>query len=73
MWNGLEEMFTITELGITGELARCLATTNVVESPNSVVLRVSSRVTNYKDAKMALRWTVASFLQAEKSFKKLRG
>ena len=24
---GLDEMFTITELGITGELARCLATT----------------------------------------------
>ena len=73
MWNGLEEMFTITELGITGELARCVAITNVIESPNSVVRRVSSRVTNYKDAEMALRWTAASFLQAEKSFKKLRG
>ena len=66
-------MFTITELGITGELARCVAITNVIESPNSVVRRVSSRVTNYKDAEMALRWTAASFLQAEKSFKKLRG
>jgi transposase-like protein len=70
---GLEEMFTITELGITGELARCLATTNVIESPNSVVRRVSGRVTNYKDAEMALRWTAAGFLEAEKSFKKLRG
>ena len=70
---GLDEMFTITELGITGELARCLATTNVIESPNSVVRRVSGRVTNYKDAEMALRWTAASFLEAEKSFKKLRG
>jgi hypothetical protein len=66
-------MFTITELGITGELARCLATTNVIESPNSVVRRVSGRVTNYKDAEMALRWTAAGFLEAEKSFKKLRG
>jgi len=70
---GLDEMFTITELGITGELARCLATTNVIESPNSVVRRVSGRVTNYKDAEMALRWTAAGFLEAEKSFKKLRG
>ena len=70
---GLDEMFTITELGITGELARCLATTNVIESPNSVVRRVSRRVTNYKDAQMALRWTAAGFLEAEKSFKKLRG
>ena len=66
-------MFTITELGITGEIARCLATTNVIESPNSEVRRVSSRVTNYKDAEMALRWTAASFLQAEKSFKNLGG
>ena len=66
-------MFTITELGITGELARCLATTNVIESPNSVVRRVSGRVTNYKNAEMALRWTAAGFLEAEKSFRKVRG
>ena len=30
-------------------------------------------MTNYKDAEMALRWTAAGFLEAEKSFKKLRG
>ena len=66
-------MFTITELGNTGELARCLATTNVIESPNSIVRRVSGRVTNYKDAQKALRWTAAGFLEAEKSFRKLRG
>ncbi len=66
-------MFTITALGITGKLARCLATTNVIESPNSVVRHVSRRVTNYKDAQMALRWTAAGFLEAEKSFKKMRG
>jgi len=66
-------MFTVTELGITGELARCLVTTNVIESPNSVVRRVSGRVTNYKNADMALRWTAAGFLEAEKSFRKLRG
>ncbi len=70
---GLDEMFTITELGITGELARCLASTNVIESPNSVVRRVSGRVTHYKNAEMALRWTAAGFLEAEKSFRKLRG
>lgn len=69
----LDEMFTITDLGITGEPARCLATTNVIESPNSVVRRVSGRVTNYKDAEMALRWTAAGFLEVEKSFRKLRG
>ncbi len=30
-------------------------------------------MTNYKDAEMALRWTAAGFLEAEKSFRKLRG
>jgi putative transposase len=70
---GLEEMFTINRLGVTGELARCLATTNIIESPNSAVRRVSGRVTHYRDASMAMRWTAAGFLEAEKSFRRLRG
>ncbi len=70
---GLEELFTVNRLGVTGELARCLATTNIIESPNSVVRRVSGRVTRYRDAQMALRWVAAGFLEAEKAFRKLRG
>lgn len=69
---GLEELFTLNRLGVTGELARCLATTNIIESPNSVVRRVSRRVTRYRDAQMALRWTAAGFLEAEKAFRRLR-
>jgi putative transposase len=64
-------MFTITDLGINGELACCLASTNVIESPNSVVRRVSSRVTNCKGAEMTLRWSAAGLVEAEKSFNKL--
>jgi len=70
---GLEELFTINRIGVTGELARCLATTNVIESPNSVVRRVSGRVTRYRDADMAMRWVAAGFLEAEKAFRRLRG
>ena len=70
---GLEELFTINRLGVTGELARCLATTNVIESPNSVVRRVSRRVTHSRDVKMAMRWAAAGFLEAEKAFRRLRG
>ena len=70
---GLEDMFTINRLGVTGELARCLATTNIIESPNSAVRRVSGRVTHYRDASMAMRRTAAGFLEAEKSFRRLRG
>jgi putative transposase len=70
---GLEELFTVNRLGVTGELARCLATTNVIESPNSVVRRVSGRVTRYRNADMAMRWVAAGFLEAEKAFRRLRG
>ncbi len=70
---GLTELFTINRLGVTGELARCLATTNVIESPNSVVRRVSARVTNYRDVDMAMRWAAVGFLEAEKAFRRLRG
>ena len=70
---GLEELFTINRLGVTGELARCLATTNIIESPNSQVRRVSGRLTRYRDAQMAMRWTAAGFLEAEKAFRRLRG
>ena len=70
---GLDEMFTINRLGVTGELARCLATTNIIESPNSQVRRVSGRVTNYRSVEMAMRWAAAGFLEAEKAFRKLRG
>ena len=30
-------------------------------------------MTNYKDADMAMRWTAAGFLEAERSFRKMRG
>jgi transposase-like protein len=50
-----------------------VATTNVIESPNSVVRRVTRRVTNYRDADMVVRWVAAGFLEAERAFKRLRG
>jgi len=51
-------------LAIRGRMARCLATTNVIESSNSVVRRVSKRVTNYRDVNMVMRWAPAGFLEA---------
>ncbi len=34
---------------------------------------MSGRVTRYRDAQMAMRWVAAGFLEAEKSFRRLRG
>jgi transposase-like protein len=70
---GLEETFTVNRLNLTPSLMRCLSTTNIIENPNGAVRRVTHRVSRYRDATMALRWTAAGFLEAEKSFRKIHG
>jgi putative transposase len=70
---GLDQMFTVNALGVQGELLKTLSSTNVIESPNSVVRTVTSRVKRYKDADMALRWAAAGFLEAESKFRRVRG
>jgi putative transposase len=70
---GLAETFTVNALGLPPSLTRCLCTTNIIENPNGIVRRTSRRVTRYRDAAMALRWTAAGFLEAQKSFRKIQG
>jgi putative transposase len=70
---GLQESFTVNALGLPPSLTRCLCTTNIIENPNGIVRRTSRRVTRYRDAAMALRWTAAGFLEAQKSFRKIQG
>lgn len=73
MIEGLGEMFTLKELGINAGLARTMVTTNLIESPNSVMRRVSGRVTNYKDAAVAMRCTASGFLEGDRSLRRIRG
>lgn len=70
---GLVETFTVNALGLPPTLMRCLCTTNIIENPNGIVRRTSRRVTRYRDVNMALRWSAAGFLEAEKSFRKIQG
>ena len=70
---GLEQMFTAATLGVQGPLARSLSSTNIIESPNSVVRRRSQRVKNYPNADMALRWTVIGFLKSERGMRRTKG
>ena len=70
---GLHETFTVNALGLPPSLTRCLCTTNILENPNGIVRRTSRRVTRYRDADMALRWTAAGFIEAQKSFRKIQG
>ena len=61
------------QLMLPPSLHRCLATTNIVESPNAGVRRRTRRVTRWKDASMVRRWAAAAFLDTEKSFRKIMG
>ena len=70
---GLQETYTVNALGLPPTLTRCLCTTNIIENPNGIVRRTSRRVTRYRDAEMALRWTAAGFIEAQKSFRKIQG
>ena len=70
---GLEECFTINRLGVPLSLHRCLATTNLIESPQSGVRMCTRRVCRWRDAAMVQRWAAASFLATEKNFRRIMG
>ena len=70
---GLEETLTLLSLGITGALARTLSTTNPIENLQGTLKRVSHNVTRWRSGGMALRWAVTGLLEAQKSFRRLKG
>ena len=70
---GLHEMFTINRLGLPPRLRKCLGTTNVIDSTHSGVRQKTRRVTNWKNGAMALRWAAASFVETEKSYRRIVG
>ena len=70
---GLAEMFTVSRLGLSPSLARCLVSTNVIESPHSGVRLRTRRVCRWRDGKMVLRWAAAALLMTEQNFRKIMG
>jgi putative transposase len=70
---GLEEMFTVRRLGITGRLAATLTNTNCIESMISVARDTTRNVKRWRDGKMIKRWCAAGMLNAERSFRRLKG
>jgi transposase-like protein len=69
---GLDEILTVTRLGLPPELRRSLASTNIIESVNAVIRQVCRNVKRWRDATMALRWTAAGMLEAAKGFRRLK-
>jgi putative transposase len=70
---GLEEMFTVARLGVDGRLAKTLTTSNPVESMISIARTTNRNVTRWRDGQMVLRWTAAGMLNAERSFRRIKG
>ncbi len=70
---GMEETLTLTRLGVAGNLKRTLESTNPCESMLEIVRRTHRNVKRWSSGEMALRWTAAGMLEAEKQFRKIIG
>jgi len=69
---GLDEILTVTRLGLPPELRRALACTNIIENAIGTVRQVSRNVKRWRNAEMALRWTAAGLIEAQKGFRRLK-
>jgi putative transposase len=69
---GLDEILTVTRLGLRAELRRSLACTNIIENVMGTVRRVCRNVKRWQSTSMALRWTAAAMNEASKGFRKLK-
>ena len=70
---GLEEMFTVARLGVPARLRRTVTNTNCVESMISIIKNPAGRVKNWGDGTMKKRWIAAGMLEAERSFRRVKG
>ena len=70
---GMQETLTVIRLGIRGKLKRTLESTNPCESMIDCVRTTQRNVKHWSSGEMALRWTAAGMLEAEKQFRKVIG
>ncbi len=70
---GMEETLTLTRLGVRGNMKRTLESTNPCESMLEIVRSTQRNVKRWSSGEMALRWTAAGMLEAERQFRKIVG
>ena len=70
---GMSETLTLMRLGITGQLAKTLGSTNPCESMIEVVRYTQRNVKRWRDGDMRKRWTAAGMLVAEQQFRRIIG
>ncbi len=70
---GLDETLTVVAMNLSSTLTRTLATTNPIENLNGRVRQISRNVKRWHNGNMVLRWAAAGLLEAEKTFRRIRG
>jgi putative transposase len=70
---GMAETLTLMRLGITGQLAKTLCSTNPCESMIEIVRYTQRNVKRWRDGDMRRRWTAAGMLVAEQQFRRIIG
>jgi putative transposase len=69
----MKETFTPQRLKIPETLHKCLATTNIIESPQGGVERRTHNVTRWRDADMVQRWVASAWVLTAKHFRRIDG
>src|SRR4030095_11322382 len=54
-------------------LAKTLTSSNPIESMISIARATNRNVTRWRDGQMVLRWTAAGMLNAQRSFRRVKG
>jgi putative transposase len=70
---GMSETLTLMRLGIDGQLAKSLCSTNPCESMIEIVRSTQRNVKRWQDGDMRKRWTAAGMLVAEQQFRRIIG
>lgn len=70
---GLEETLTLHRLGLFEELGTSFKTTNLIENVNSLLERVTGRVTRWRNSDQRRRWVGTALLDIEGRLRRIKG
>jgi transposase-like protein len=70
---GMTDTLTLMRVGINGQLAKTLCSTNPCESMIEIVRYTQRNVKRWQDGDMRKRWTAAGMLVAEQQFRRIIG
>lgn len=70
---GMEETLTLHRLGVSGVLALSFSTTNVLESINAQLGRLTRNVTRWRNGDQKQRWVASALLDIEPRLRRVKG